>query len=903
MGLTSWAQNGKIQGQIIDGAYPQETLPFAQITFIELERGLSADENGYFESTVPQGTYTLAFSYIGYQTQMITVQIDGNPTPALTITLQPEDQLLEDVVIVATANRQNESALLMEQQKALVMKQQIGAQEMSRKGLSDVAAAVVKTSGISKQEGSNSLFVRGLGDRYNATTLNGLPVPSNNVERKNIALELFPTDIVEYINIDKVYHSDLYGDFAGGNVDIRTRNHTGQPYLNLSLSSRTNSNALKNSNFQLLKAPNYWGYSPHALPTNPLGSYSYHSLEYKKQAPWAGGLNVTGGASWNLGNNSKLSLFGTIGFDNAYASAGNGAANADINGAGVASKQFHTYTDDQYTTSTTGLLQSKYQINAQHHLQFTSLWVNASKNQTETYRGYVVDFAESSEGLILRNTYTQTQLYTQQLSGKHQWNSRWETHWGVALNQVKDRQPDRSQFQFNQRENGYTINSQSAPNNHRYFQSLAENELAAYAKISYGFAPSTLNEFRGKIHLGYQARTKSREFEATQFNFKTSYSPINYQSTLVNPYQLDDFYNAANFQNHYFTISTFRGNHQVPNALRPQTYTGELTIQAATAAVDYQFSEQLTVIAGLRSENIVQKINWDTQLGGRGKDALTKQAFLPNLQAKYRLNDRHNLRLGASKTYTLPQFKERAVFVYEEVTQVKIGNPDLYESDNYNVDFKWEYFPQREEIIAIGTFGKYIQNPINEVTIASSTNDISYLNTGDYGYVIGAEMEIRKNLLNRASSKLNAGFNVSYLYTDQELDSEKVRKETQYQVDFTHTKSAFTGASDLLLNADLSYLHTFSETRSIQTTLVYSYYSDRVYSLGINQRGNLIEQAVGQLDAIVQTQFTRNLDLRLTVRNLTNPVVQRVQANPNGEHMSLRFTRGTDFNLSLNYRF
>jgi outer membrane receptor for ferrienterochelin and colicin len=102
------------------------------------------------------------------------------------------------------------------------------AQELARKGVSDVATAVTKTSGITKQEGSGNIFVRGLGDRYNSTTMNGLPIPSNDPEKKNLNLEIFSTDIVEYISIDK--GGSIYGDFAGGNVDIISKDYKGKGF-------------------------------------------------------------------------------------------------------------------------------------------------------------------------------------------------------------------------------------------------------------------------------------------------------------------------------------------------------------------------------------------------------------------------------------------------------------------------------------------------------------------------------------------------------------------------------------------------------------------------------------------------------------------------------------------------
>src|SRR5690606_11364292 len=202
----------------------------------------------------------------------------------------------------------------------------------------------------------------------------------------------------------------------------------------------------------------------------------------------------------------------------------------------------------------------------------------------------------------------------------------------------------------------------------------------------------------------------------------------------------------------------------------------------------------------------------------------------------YEYNDKTNLRLAASKTYTLPQFKERALFVYEDVTEVKVGNPFLYSSDDYNLDLKWEYFPANDEILSVTFFGKYIQNPINEVTLASSTNDISFLKTGESGYAAGIELELRKNIVKFGQSdenKLSAGSNAAYMTTHQKLDSNKVRRETNYNINLTSDEDSFTGASDLLLNADVSAFKSWNNGDSnLTATIAYAYFSDRLYALG-----------------------------------------------------------------------
>jgi len=544
-----------------------------------------------------------------------------------------------------------------------------------------------------------------------------------------------------------------------------------------------------------------------------------------------------------------------------------------------------------------------YKINNNNKVSFNSLYINTSTQSKEEYSGYIVDIANEGNGLIRRFNYEKNSLWINQILGESKIGDRSKLNWGVSYNIIDGSMPDRVQNIFRKEATGYQLSSISAPDNHRYFQKLKEDELAGNASYDYKFNKNEDGDYNGKITVGYNGRIKSRGFQATQFNIKATSGNTN---TIVDPNNLDLFYNQDNFNNGNFSIATFRGNSQVYNALDPQTYGGDQTIHAAFANTEYKFNK-LTAVLGLRGEQISQKVSWYTQLGGTGNDKLEKTAFLPSLIMKYELNDKQNLRLGLSKTYTLPQFKERALFVYEEVLQVKVGNPFLYESDDYNLDLKWEMFPKSDELISVTAFGKYILNPMNEVTISSSSNDISYINTGDYGYVAGAEVEYRKQLFDFDSNnakKLSAGINASYLYSNQELNAEKVNSETNYQVDFTNSKSKFTGASDLLLNADLTLFNEWNNRNSnLTTTVAYTYFSDRVNAIGTSNKGDLVDKAFGSLDFIAKSKLTEKLGLGLVAKNLLNPAINRVQANATGDVNVLSYKKGATISLSLNYQF
>lgn len=901
--LTFSQNKGTITGVLTDKDSNNETLPFANVLLKGTPINGTTDIDGKYTLNAPAGNYVIQFSFIGYESIEMPVTIKAGETTTISKALGSSGYKLDDVIITTNVNREKETALLLDQKNAVGIKQTIGVQELSRKGVSDVANAVTKTTGITKQEGSGNIFVRGLGDRYNSTTMNGLPIPSNDPEKKNLNLEIFSTDIVEYISIDKVYNGQIFGDFAGGNVDIISKDYKGSGFLKLDVGTKVNTNALSDADFRLQTGMNNFGFTKKSIPTNALKQFGYSSLQMKSYTPIANSFGVSGGKSFNIGDEGKLSFFGTASFSNDFSSKNNGTAKSSVNGNGIANKNFEKYTEQKYETNTTGMANIGYKINNNNKLSFNTLYINTSTQSKEEYFGYIVDIANDGNGLIRRFNYEKNSLWINQILGDHKIGDRSKLNWGVSYNIIDGSMPDRVQNIFRKEATGYQLSSISAPDNHRYFQKLKEDELAVNTSYDYKFNKDEAGDYKGKFTVGYNGRIKSRGFQATQFNFKANNG---YTNTIVDPNNLDLFYNEDNFNNGYFSIATFRGNSQVFNALDPQTYTGDQMINGVFVNTEYKF-DKLTALVGLRGEQISQKVNWYTQLGGIGNDKLEKTAFLPSVVLKYELNDKQNLRLGASKTYTLPQFKERALFVYEEVLQVKVGNPFLYESDDYNLDLKWEMFPKNDELISVTAFGKYILNPMNEVTISSSSNDISFINTGDYGYVAGGEIEYRKQLFNsdtENSKKLSAGINASYLYSHQELNTEKVNSETNYQVDFTNKTSKFTGASDLLLNADLTFFNEWNEKNSnLNTTLAYSYFSDRVNAIGTNGKGDLVDKAFGSLDFIAKSKLTEKLGLGLVVKNILDPSINRVQENATGNVNVLSYKKGMTLSLSLNYQF
>ena len=903
-----FAQNGTVTGTILDKEFNNEPLPFANIVIKGTKQGASTDENGKYSISLKPGNYTLVIGYLGYETKEIAFTLKANEKKVINHTLEASGVQLQDIEIIHVVSKEKESALLQEQQKAVEIKQSIGAEEISKKGIGDVAAAVAKTSGISKQEGSGDIFVRGLGDRYNSTTMNGLPLPSNNPSTKNMSLDVFSTDIVEYIGIDKTFNYKNYGDFAGANVDIVSKTYKGSKMIEAGSGINANSNAISQNKFYLQDGPNLHGFSNQAIPNNPLASYNFTTSWDKQSAtPIGSSFYLRGGNSYSVGSNGKLSFFVNASFDNGY-NYKEGARRGSVNTQAIAGKDFFRQSYE-YNTSSNAMANINYKINSNHNIKFNTMYINSTSQKHEEFTGIIdiFDAAPDGGGFVRRSTFERTSLLINQLLGNHTLSNRINFDWGISYNMMTNIIPDRMQNTFvpldndNPNTSPLIVSNLNKSDNHRYFQDMTDDELAGNFTLTYKFGKREDNSYKGKLIAGYSARYKEINFDATQFNFK-----INSQE-IIDINNIDGYFNQNSFNLGYFDIQTFRGGLSTPNALNPQNYNGQQIISAGFGAIEYQFTPKLFVIAGFRSEFIIQDIFYSTSLK-TGKKLTDTMEYLPSLTAKYEVNEKQNIKFAASKTYTLPQFKERAPFLFEEVGQSFFGNENLYNSTDYNFDLKWEMFPKNGEVISFTGFGKYIQNPINQVTVASATNDISWVNSGEKAIGLGIEGEWRKNIIskenNSTGEKTNLGFglNVSYLYTNQDLDTQKVIVENPgISVAFTNQDSRLSGASDLLINTDLSFNKEFKNDKSLTATLAGGYFSDRIYALGVTGKGDLVDSEVITLDFILKYKLSKNIGFSLSAKNLTDPTIERKQDIQ--DIIVDSYKKGRNFSISMKYSF
>lgn len=476
-----------------------------------------------------------------------------------------------------------------------------------------------------------------------------------------------------------------------------------------------------------------------------------------------------------------------------------------------------------------------------------------------------------------------------QLYGNHKIGDTWVADWGLGYNILNSKRPDRLQSTIDAE--NLILNTGSIVNNHRYFDDLKDNTVNGFLNISKQF-----NNL--KVNVGYNGIYKERKFNNTTIGINR----VGYSSQ-IDPNDIDAFINVLNDSN--FTYGTFQ---DPSNKFVPFFYNFTQNIQSGYLNLDYKFSDKFIVQLGGRYDYVNIESKWNDIISRDGKKDKLYNKFLPALNAKYSINDRQNLRLSASKTYTLPQPKELVPIAYYDVTTNVYGNPNLYPSDNYNLDLKWEVFPRSGEIFSITAFGKYIQNPIARTTYSTAaSSDMTYFNIANWGYVFGAEMELRKDIYQWGNSKLYTFLNGTYMHSQQELKSEdEFSKENEGKViTFSgQDKDDVQGVADFLANVNLGYNLKFGyeKSNSVDFVVTYSYVGKSLFALGTNRVGNFYENPIHLLDTTIKFNL-KQIGIGVTARNLINSENKVEQINNAGSFTHRSYTKGRQIGLNLSYKF
>ncbi|QXP57004.1 carboxypeptidase-like regulatory domain-containing protein [Cellulophaga sp. HaHa_2_95] len=905
----SYAQDkGSVVGTVIDKEASDEPLAFANVLIKGTTKGTTTDFDGLYEiANVDPGTYSIVFSYLGYETiEIPNVAIEAGKVTTINVPMAASEGMsLDEVVVTTTTRKDSEAALLLDQKRAVEIKTAIGAQELAKKAVSDAADATTKVTGVNKKEGSSKIYVRGLGDRYNSTTFNGLPLPSNDPGDKNIDLSLFGTDIIENVGISKSFSANLSSDVAGANIDIVSREMTTSSLFKVGISSGYNSQTTF-KDFKNIDGANWVGVNTdtkHNVRDLTVYSFSNGFTPETNTASPNLGLSINYGKKFQVSDESTISFFLVGSFDNKYSFQDGVSENViDVGNTG---SQFDTKTYN-YNASKMLMGNLVYKINANHKLSFNHLFVHSNNQKIEDFTGTTTDIGRGEDDNRLVNLLLQTEvqnrLFVNQLLSNHKFGETIDVNASLGYSSIYNDEPDRRKntFIIDNDDNTTRISQNAVRDNSRFYGNLFENDYSANVNAVKYLGERFEN--KGKVTLGYNGRITDRKFDGIYFDHNFS-AP---RTAFVDLDNLDNTFNQENLSNGVFGIETSRGrNNNDAETYLPQLYDADKKVHAAYIDAIYNLTDKFTANVGVRAEDIKMNVTWNTNISFPGFSNnssidLDKQYILPSLNLKYALNEKINLRASGSLSYTYPQFKEIAPFAYEGINYQESGNPGLLPSDNYNAEVKFEIFPKSNELFAVGVFGKLIQNSINRLERNSSIErDFTFDNAGDAS-VFGVEVETKLDLFNSESddfkrNNISVGANATFMKTKLEYNTNNT------SFNYTGSSSELEGASPFTINADVSYKFDFEEKETI-ASLVFNYQSDKVYSIGTNFQENIIEKAVPMLDLVFSHKFNKTIGLKLNAKNILNPSFERYRDIPEKITMnSYKNGVGISAGLSLNF--
>ncbi|WP_282016477.1 TonB-dependent receptor [Marinifilum flexuosum] len=870
-----YAQKGSITGNVKDGK-TGEALIGASVFVDGTTLGTVTDFDGnYTIPNVPVGTVTVKCSFISYETSSKeNINVSEGNSQSVDFVLGESTIALEDVKVVAKANRESEVVLLLDQKKSIGIKQSIGAQELAAQGVSDAAAAASKISGVTKNEGSGDVYVRGLGDRYLSTSMNGLPIPSDDVDKKNIDLNLFSTDIIKNITINKTASADKYADLTSGNVDIVSK--TLSEKISIGLSAKTNTNVLKNGvfdNFRASQNNNDVTLGFYDRPFNTVDAIKSQSWNTaKRDFPLGYECSVLAGKKVKLFQ-KDLSIFATLSHEN-----------ESNYSDGIFKKYRSNVLDESFSDteefvteySSTGLLNLAYDFNKNHNINFNSVWIKKTKDELyESGRngeGYVFDQDPQEDGAFVRDqNLKETTLWVNQLLGSHNLSEKNKLQWAVAYNTVKAEEPNRIRNEVNiLDENTVQFAHVGDFQQRKSQQNIDDKEINGYVKNEYQFLNQ--DDQKLKLTLGGDFRNKERDFNSLSIGVRAKGVQVS---------SIDNL-NEALVNGNLYAV-----NRLIIRNRKPDLYNATLNVYAGYLNTGFQY-KKLSGNVGVRYEQDKIEVDWDVanyidretgtpRIGSLSNDY---NYVLPSFNLKYQLNDKSALRLAASKTITLPEFKELAPFEYVTPTgRVIAGNPSLKNSENYNADLKWEMFPSAKQLISASVFYKQINDPINLAQTRGSSGNFKYDNTGKQADVYGIELETRFALIKAETTEmpeLNVILNATKMWFEQDL-----LEDFQYN---NKTKTDLQGASDLILNGTLSFSN--KKEKEFKAALTGNYSSDKIYALGAPEDKQnsatlfneaIIEKGFITVDMVVSKKLSDRFSLKLTSKNLLNPKIEQSQ--------------------------
>lgn len=920
-----FAQKTRITGKVTNNR--NEGLVGVTIRISGTGNGFTkTDVDGRFSFNAEPGKkYTITLSYVGYKDKTVQdVTVAANNEEVVDVMLEEAGKALEDVTVRSSSNRNSTArgetvnALIAFQKNTNTVASVISGEAIRRSPDKNTGEVLKRTPGASVQDGK-FLIVRGLAERYNLAMINGIQLSSTEPDRKAFSFDLIPANMIDNIVINKAFVPELPGEWAGGLIQVNTRDIPTRNFFNLQVGTGFNTQTIGH---------NFYGYQggktdflgmddgTRALPSSYTTKSVFDALSPAQKTAigkefenvWNptvsnginrlnGQLQMSGGFNAKLKGSQKLGGIFGLSYNRSarYLKATNSGFNFIGNGSFTPDFKFN---DDRYSNDVLwGALASlSYQFDNNNKISARSIFnINTSDYTTlrtgvEGNGNVLLDSARGYELGFKQNTF-----WNSQISGEHNIKPNvLKLKWNGSFTILDGYIPDQRRLYYLKNNsvatNPYTLlisNVLSQKSGNRFYQNLSDYIYSGGVDLAY-----TFSAFGSKQTLkgGYMLQIKDRLFDAKPFSI---YLPRdNAALRLLGP---DQVFAPGNFgdgavNSNLFAFDAIKGN--------LYRYVGNTILNAGYVQMDNQFGSDLRVIWGVRVEDYDQLVGSTKKSDPRFNNTIVRD-YLPGLNATYKLNNQTNLRLSASQTVVRPEFRELATFQYYdfELNAAVQGMPSLQRTKITNIDLRYELYPRTGEVFTVGAFYKHFQNPIEMIYNFGSggASSFNYANPQSAN-ALGAEVEFRKKLdFSTAFKNFTLQANASYIYSRV--------KDANLSLD-----RPLQGQSPYLVNISLLY---DLEKQGLSATLLYNQIGRRVTFVGSLDQPDIYESSRPVFDFQLTKKLAKNkAELRLNVQDILNRTLYFYQ-NPDGNtrldkaNDPYRLTRqpGTNVSITFGYQF
>ncbi|MFM1886459.1 MAG: hypothetical protein RL026_1616 [Pseudomonadota bacterium] len=810
----------------------------------------------------------------------------------------------------------------------------LSSADIARTGEGDIAGALGRVTGLSVV-GNGFVYVRGLGDRYSQSLLNGLPLPSPEPLKRAVPLDLFPTDVIASSLVQKTYSPNFPGEFGGGVINLTTLAIPRTPFFKVSVGGSGDTETTGQLGYDHRGGAEDWtGYDngrrdlPPALRSFLASGKRMSSGEVNTGAilkqlvntdtalvqqigsmPGNYSGSVSGGTSWMIGE-SQLGLVATAGSSNEWRVRDiiqQSPGNADLS---LKDADYRNVVTEDHIVNN-ALLGLAYEFGDANRIRWTNLYIHDTLKRTSLAEGKENNQRAGQDFLEQGTGWYERELLNTQLNVGLKFDPV-----SVDFRAAYARSKREAPFEMNF---GYQRTNAAADPYGAYFLNRLDNGQGGFADIAFSDLDETLKSAGLDLSGSVGERTvitAGLDYSDTRRNSQRRVFQIVAPSTLPKAVSLlrpDYLLGAAPIE--YFGIGMVETTETDP------AFEAGLKVQAGYLQLQTEFAEGLEINAGARYEDAEQEVLpvqvFDTLTNSGASTRLENQYVLPAATLTWRIDDAHQLRFNASKTIARPQFRELMFQAYfdPETNRSYRGNPLLVDTEFVNAEARYEWYFQPEQRLSLAGFYKQIDKPVEAFTGFNDNTPVTSYANAPKASLYGIEADVQKYFPLEAvsgSAFLSSRRVVAianYTFTQSELkvgagDTVAVfGTAVQPASNFFEDGSPLTGQSDHLVNLQLGLEGL---DRMSQQTLLLSYASDRVTSRGAAGLPDIMESPGIRLDFVMREGFElfgKEMELKLELRNLTRREYREFQQRGSNKVYYNRYDVGTKYSLSLSTSF